>query len=121
MPGIGHGTGMMLGLANASELHHVEHSRPNQRLPFVHRPPARQSSLEFCKDTRTAQGWRLDESIVEHDEPPDELLPRRVAMGSVWLIQASQVPDILVFVDQRQERLFRGCRRHTCPGLALAR
>jgi hypothetical protein len=114
------GMGMMLGLAHAPGLHHVEHSRPKQRPPFVRRPPPRQSSLEFCKDTRTAQGWRLDESIVEHDEPPDELLPRRVAMGSVWLILASQEPDTPVFVDQGQERLFSGWRRYICPGLALA-
>jgi hypothetical protein len=57
---------------------------------------------------------------VEHDEPPDELIPRRIAMGSVWLIKASPVPDISVFVDQGQEWLFRGCRKHTHPGLALA-
>jgi hypothetical protein len=106
---------MMLGLAYAPELHHVEHSRPKQRPPFVCRPPARQCGPEFCKDPRTAQGWHLDE-IVEHDEPPDELRPRRVAMGSVWLIQASQEPDTLVFMDQGQERLFRGCRR-TAPNL----
>ena len=74
----------------------------------------------FARIPGTGQGRRLDKLIVEHDEPPDELIPRRVAMGSVWFIQASQEPDILIFVDQGQERLFRGCRKHTRPGLALA-
>lgn len=67
------------------------------------RLPAGQRGQEFGADARTGQGWRLGEPVVERDVSPHQIIPRLVAMGSVWLIGASQLPEIPIFVDQRQE------------------